>query len=100
MNKDLRKTLDEYFTKDSGLYKDVEGLMELAIKDERARCRQIANHYEKGPDVQAAVAGKIRQQIESPVQEEVHGRCKGCNEPVPPGFYTCNGDGSHPSILG
>lgn len=29
---------------------------------------------------------------------EVHGRCEGCDEPVPPGFYTCNGSGSHPSI--
>lgn len=29
---------------------------------------------------------------------EVRGVCQGCEKPVPPGFYTCNGDGSHKAI--
>jgi len=29
---------------------------------------------------------------------EVKGRCDGCGEPVPAGFYECGGSGSHPSI--
>lgn len=39
-----------------------------------------------------------QQELTSPPRPEVKGRCEGCNEPVPPGFYTCNGDGSHPSV--
>ena len=38
------------------------------------------------------------QNLELPKRKEVKGRCEGCNEPVPPGFYTCNGDGSHQAI--
>jgi len=29
---------------------------------------------------------------------EVKGRCDGCGEPVPAGFYECGGSGSHPSV--
>jgi hypothetical protein len=29
---------------------------------------------------------------------EVRGICKGCANPVPPGFLSCRGDGSHPAI--
>ena len=29
---------------------------------------------------------------------EVKGRCDGCSEPIPAGFYECGGDGSHPSV--
>lgn len=29
---------------------------------------------------------------------EVRGICLRCNRPVPPGFYSCNGDGSHPLV--
>lgn len=31
-------------------------------------------------------------------RKKVSGRCERCNEPVPPGFYECSGDGSHPAV--
>lgn len=36
----------------------------LGVDHERARCRRIANHYEKGGEEQAKIAGTIRKQIE------------------------------------
>lgn len=29
--------------------------------------------------------------------EQIRGKCPHCNEFIPPGFYVCFGDGSHPS---
>jgi hypothetical protein len=29
---------------------------------------------------------------------EVRGVCQRCQQPVPPGFLACNGDGSHPAV--
>lgn len=49
------------------------------------------------------IRGHVNQAIarwKGKYQVEVHGRCQGCGEPVPSGFYTCNGNGSHPSITG
>ena len=43
----------------------VAATIRMGIEHERARCRAIANHYEKGPEAQARLAGTIRQQIES-----------------------------------
>lgn len=34
----------------------------------------------------------------APPKIEVKGRCEGCGQTIPPGFYVCSGDGAHQFI--
>lgn len=96
------------------------GLVELFVRNLSAAIREALNAQVAGKaanlaaqrveghgSVPQSVIDKInearllleiaRQELNSPARTEVHGRCQGCDEPVPPGFYTCNGNGSHSS---
>jgi len=41
---------------------------------------------------------ELGERVMRPPRPEVVGRCPDCNEPVPRGFRTCAGSGSHPSV--
>jgi len=41
---------------------------------------------------------ELGERVMRPPRVEVVGRCPACNERVPPGFYSCGGTGSHPSV--
>jgi hypothetical protein len=97
------------------------GLVELCARNLSAAIRDALNAQVAGkaaneatrrvdghPSVPQSAIDKInearllleiaQQELNSPPRTEVKGRCEGCDEPVPPGFYTCDGNGSHPSI--
>lgn len=61
---------------------------ELEIENEIEKLREI---------LKAEEARALEQKPSNEGRIEVHGVCSMCGKPVPPGFYPCSGDGSHPA---
>lgn len=79
----------------AGVYREEDALLICAapaMLDELKRLDAIGG---LGLDVHERIRAVIKLATE---RAEVKGVCPMCEGAVPPGFYTCSGDGSHPSV--
>jgi hypothetical protein len=76
------------------LYATVPALGHHQLPDYECPNRQLA----RAMNMAAVLLGKPRPYPHVPTMMEVRGVCPECRAVVPPGFYTCNGSGSHPAI--
>lgn len=81
-------------------YDIADCLVDVVLKDDRGNTVTIRFMKEIALDLRDQLTAKLKNEpfCEGKKKVEVHGRCPKCDEPVPPGFYECSGNGSHPAV--